>query len=246
MQSAAQTNSESKRISFSVMIEQNITLNDWHKEDMYNKYLPDLTTSEILFRVDFTIYKSAGLWVQYGGGFRKKGERIPFEFNMFDDINMSNLYQQEASKVDGYDDGISTNSDRASPSFAAGIFNKYYLNKWILTPYLGVGFNEINGYKLSYTLKEIGTNTAYDVNYNWFGNHKSKTKYMSYLYAQFKTEYKISSKINLALGINYRFYLPRSVFKVSLRNHYDGSLIKEFEVKGRHINTLGLSAGITF
>lgn len=231
---------------YSFMVEQSFMPGRWYSGEIYDRHLPSLNSTNIFFRIDWSFYRSFGVWAQYGGSFRKRGDRIPFDLNLFEEINLEDYYVSNASKVDGYDDDIRYNSDNSSISLALGASYRYGLQKWTLIPSLGIGFNYMNAYRLKYSLKERNSNAFYDIEYNWFKDCDEKIIRMNFLYLNVSADYNIYKRMNLTFGISYRHYLTRPEFTGSIYNHYDRSLIKRFSVGGNTMSSFDINVGISF
>lgn len=221
-------------------------LNKWYDDETYDKYLPDMNSTDFYFRVDRLLHKSFGIWAQYGGGFRKRGERIPFELNLFEDLDMNNFYILNPYKIDAHDDDIKYNSDTSNPGLSFGFMYRHESRKWSFMPYVGLGVNRVNSYQLKYNLKEKESNVFYNIEYKWFKDHDKKIKSMNFLYFHFKTERKISRKLGMSLGLAYKYYLTRSVFTASVYDHYDNTLIRTYSVNGNRISNLDINMSLSF
>lgn len=232
-----------KQFYSSILLEKTFMINDWFDNKSHNDALESISIIDIAYRLDWELYNDFGIWGSYGIGLLGKAEAIPSDLNLFDAINLNDYYIKDIEKTDKSD-----GSKRVSIRGMIGVFYKYKHDKWIVTPYLGMGFQALTSPELKYTLKGKDNNEAYDVKYRWFDryNEEEKIKTLSFLYLQVKGERKISSKISLSLGVSYSQYLTRPSFTATMFDHYDQSLIGDAREKGNFVNSVGVSLGVGF
>jgi len=233
---------ERKRFYMSVTAENAFKLTNWFDDKIYNDHMYSPSTFALSFRLDWRIHGNWGAWASYGFSALGRMKGIPQDLNLFDNIDLDNFYTKDLDIVDKYsmDGGFGAKA-------MVGPFYKHEGKEWIFTGSMGLGIGNTGSPRMSYTLKEKDTNTAYDVKYNWFGQKKrGEYKVMGILYAEVKAERKISRKISLSLGVSYTQYLARPEFTAALYDHYDQSLIKGISQKGNYANALGIVVGVGF
>ncbi|MFV0417870.1 MAG: hypothetical protein ACK5KT_03925 [Dysgonomonas sp.] len=234
---------DKKQFYSSILLEKTFMLNDWFGNKSHHDVLESASIIDIAYRLDWRLYNGFGIWGSYGIGILGKAEAIPSDLNLFGEINLNDYYIKDLEKTDK-----SEGSKRISIRGMIGVFYKYKHDKWIVTPYLGMGFQALTSPELKYTLKGKGNNDSYDIRYRWFDryNEEDKIKSLGFLYLQVKGERKISSKISLSLGVSYSQYLTRPNFTAAMVDHYDQSLIRNIREKGNFVNSLGVSLGVGF
>ncbi len=178
----------------------------------------------------------------YGFANLRKAKAIPPDMNLFDNIDLNDFYMKDRTIVDRKNDMYGFGAKAM-----IGPFYKHESNRWIFTGSMGFGMGNTGSPRMSYTLKKIDSNLAYDVKYNWFGNkRKDEYKVMGILYAEVKAERKISQKISLSLGMTYTQHFARPEFTARIYDHYDQSLIHEISQKGNYAKALGIVLGVGF
>lgn len=232
-----------KRFYSNIFMEKTFMLNKWFDDKTQDGLLESISTIDLSYRLDWELYKDFGIWASYGIGLLGKANTMPSDMNFFDEINLNDYYIKDLEKTEKSD-----GSKRVSIKGMVGVFYKYKNDKWILTPYIGMGFQPLTSPELKYTLKEKESNTSYDIRYRWFNRYDEdeNVKTLSFLYLHVKGERKISSKISLSLGVSYSQYFTRPSFTATITDHYDGSLVRDIHEKGNYVSSLGVTLGVGF
>lgn len=210
----------------------------------FDNELNDVLNSSILdlsYRLDWRVYKNWGIWSSYGINFLgNTKEGISLDYNIFSDIDLQDYYIKDIQKNDN-----TKSIQKIGFKGMIGLFYKQENEKWIITPYLGIGIESLGVPRLSYTLKKKDANAAYNVRYDWY-NTRDEFRPLGVLYAHIKTERKISRKISLSLGLSYSYYLAHPNFRAGVYDYYDQSVIKEIREDGKSVNSIGVTLGVGF
>lgn len=231
-----------KRFYSSVAVGKAFQINDWFDNNIYNDIFQNLNSFNISYRLDWRLRNNWGIWGKYEFDIPHGIKPIPSDFNLFSEVNINDYYMKDIKKMDDDNeiDGISIKA-------VIGGFYKQEGPKWIYTYSIGLGLQSIGAPRLSYTLKQKDSNTAYDIRYSWFGHRKgSPYNPLMFLYAEAKVDRKISRKISLALGASYSYFLARPEFTGGIYDYYDQTLIREICQKGNYGHSIGISVGIGF
>lgn len=239
-------NAQQKKFYADFFVEQNIMLGDWFNEKNYDELTENLNSTDVGARLNMRLYNQLGIWVSLNFTFRNERKTIPDNVNLFSQINLESYY------MDSYFRSPNRNFfEDMEGKFAFGFLYRHQTKKWGFTPYFGLGLHSIvNNYRVSYSLKEIGANTAYSVDYKWGFNddiYGEDYQWIPYLTLQFKADYKLSDRLRIFGGISFNQYIQRMKMQGRLRDYYDNDiLVDSFKIRGRLVNTLGVSAGISF
>lgn len=228
---------EKNKIEGSIGVEYNFMLAPWQKSAALNKYMADLGSVDLSAQIDWSLYKSFGIYFGAATGGRGGGAGIPDNFNFWEQIDLNNFYQKDIEKVE---------KSRLSLKIQMGLFNKWNFGKWSITPYVGIGADYTPMCWLRYGLKEKGTNTAYNISYNWFGKKAGECRMLEYCHLQFKADWNFTEQLALFIGINIRQYWRRQNFTALITDYYDQHLIREVTVLGSRGTTMGIRLGLSF
>jgi len=239
---------QESKFELDVFVEQNIMLTDWFKEKEYNDLTENLNATDLGLRINMGIVDNKlGAWAGLSFSFRNERNAFPYNVNFFNQIDLNSYYMNSywpAEKRKFFQD--------MEGKVALGLFYRIENRKWNFVPYLGVGVhNQINRSSVTYSLKKIGSNEAYNVRYylrynkdDYFGEDY---KWVPYLTFQIKSQYKISNKIDVFGALSFNQYFTRMKMCGQLIDYYDSNVVAdEFVVRGRFISTLGISLGISF
>jgi hypothetical protein len=122
-----------------------------------------------------------------------------------------------------------------------------------LMPYLGTGIMFMPCRRYEVILKEEGTNVQYYAGYSWGTgdgdlslNSWGRNDMLGYVTARVNFRYKISPRQSLLAGLEYTYVYDTINFRSWFEEPYNSNIVREERIKGRRMNMLGISVGISF
>lgn len=228
-----------KRFNGDIVLEQNMLLRPMVDDNKGNLFMEGNTTN-ISGRLYYRFHRQYSILGEmsayYNNAYRKLDKSYVNYFNEIENLN------------DYYIKDISTRSSIPfSVNFFIGFAYHKYVKNWEVRPVVGIGAEYMNCSSLSYTLKEKGTNTSYDVNYIWMKKGENDCFIAGFLTGEINTVYHPKNKCyGWIFGLSFRHYLSRVEFKRELLDSYTKEPIDCEQMKGRKSNMLGIKVGITF
>lgn len=230
--------SQNKKFWVDIEVEQSFGLKDWFRNSDLNNAMRKSTSTDLKGRLNWEFRKNIGVYTDLSvclNSYDKNHRPI----NIFNELDLNNYYVKNEWFRDN-------NNQNPGVRLTFGVFYKFNVNKINLIPHLGIGFEDTAIPRGSYTLKEKGTNTMYNVDYIWFPNNSNVSGTIGILSFQLISSYRISKMTSLIFGVNYRYNLTRPDFTARISDYYDKTVINEINVKGNNIHSLGVSVGVSF
>ena len=233
------TYSQDRRIWLDIQFIQNIRLNKWQNNDL-NSLLSKPSSSEFRANFNWQFWDNFGHFLDSSVGILSYSENNEFDVRTFPVINFDNYY---------LDDVIAKNENpyHIRLTLTYGFFYKIKRNKWNILPYIGIGTQMVDAPSYFREIKEKNTNNIYNISYLWFDKKDTESEHVPIgLTARLNFTYKISTHTNLMFGVEYARYLSRANFTIRVEDYYRGTIVNNYVSKGKHMNTLGLSVGVSF
>ncbi|NDW17481.1 hypothetical protein D0T53_00955 [Dysgonomonas sp. 216] len=233
------TQAQDFKFSGNIMIEQNIPLNNQYKDKDINNTLRSMSTTFLAGRLNLQVTELLEIYGKIGLGVSKSGTDVNRFFNKYNEFNF-----------DGHIFDLQVRNSRSSINHLTNQFSLgtsallISSNKYSIRGGMGIGIEYMRAPKLSYTLKEEGTNVAYNISYTWFDSRRTAIETFFYD-TELAISKTLSKKIDLRFTAAYKLYFPRSTFEYSVTNYYTDSLIKQYQQEGKTMHVISLSLGIT-
>lgn len=228
-----------KKFSMDIGVEQSFMTTSWYGDNTYDELIKSIGGTSVFIKFNLKVYKDFGCWTAMEYIIRGKELGISDKPAILDnlDFNYNNYYVRKMGEF--------SPSNIVDPKLSFGFFYEFERNKWSFSPAMGIGLHYTDYSHLSYRIKEKDTNQTYLTSFE----HKidgASDYSLTYLALQLKANYKLAKKARLMLGLNFNQYVNRCNFSTSISDYYDGTSIYKAETKSRLVNTLGISAGISF
>lgn len=225
-----------KTFSMDVGVAQSFMTTNWYGDRAYDELVKSIGGTSVFTKFNLKVYKNFGGWVAIEFMIRGKKMGISDKPDFLNklDLDYNNYYVNKLHEF--------SSSNVIEPKLSLGFFYEFEHNKWSFSPSVGMGWHYLDYTDLCYRFKEKGTNQAYVVSFT----HEHKHDQMTYLTFQLKANYKLIKNKRLILGVNFSQYLNQNNLSIGVRDYYTNKLISEDKKKSRLINTLGISAGLSF
>lgn len=243
---SGQQNKEYKdrRVSFSLRFEQNFYLNDWFDYPYDCGNTPGTYGLDILFQMNIDFSSNYGAWINVGPCAFGGGKDFSMDYDPFAGDGSEYYIPSDKSDIHKY--------SYSAARLEVGAYRTLTFGKWRLRPSLGVGMLVVPSADIKYELKEKNSNNHYDVEHIWFGNSGSQN--IGYILLGCEVNRRLSPKISLAMGVNYRTTFNRPSFRVKVYDHYgyswpnsySPSPISEIKHKGNIMNIISINATFSF
>lgn len=245
--SAQNPEAENRLCWIDFQIGQHIGLNDWSTAGYVNDGMPSTSITELrgvgnvyLANEVFGLFADMGIGIMPAPGMKSfSPDHMPMP------NSGTQYYLREMLSESG--------SDNVSAHFkiAAGVFFNFpATDKLNIMPYLGYGGIVMSRRSYEMILKEQGSNMQYNTSYSWGSSGDSSTEsgsdMLGYFSARLNFNHKISPKLSLLFGLEYTHFLKAFNFYGRYTNTFNGNVQREIMVKGKKMNMLGITAGISF